>query len=330
MNYKQLSAGERETIFLGLAKGKSIRVIAEEVKRSHATVSREISRNKGPDGHYRPFVAQDESVKRKSLANSQNPRKDPRVLRYVKDKLELNWSPDQISGRMKLLEIPGLSVSNETIYRYIYDKENRNLSLWVYLRRCRPRRSSWHNRKPQKEHIPNRIFIDERPECVNSRLEYGHWETDLVMGTKVAKDAISVSVERKARYTLLSKVATASSEEKTAAIVNSMADLPSWLRKSMTFDNGSENAGHENIRSILRLATYFCHAYSSWERGTVENTNGLIRQYFPKKTSFADITQRDLNLVAQLLNDRPRKILGYETPYEVFFRELNGAVGFRT
>jgi len=329
MNYKQLSTEERETIFLCLEGGKSIRDAAKEIKRNHTTVSREVSRNKGPDGHYRPFVAQDESVKRKSQANSRNPRKDPRIMKHVEDKLSLNWSPDQISGRMKLLEIPGFSISKETIYQHVYNKDNKSLSLWVYLRRCKSRRSSWHERKPQKEMIQNRVFIGERPEYINNRLDYGHWETDLVIGARTAKDAISVTVERKARYTLLGKVATASSEEKTRATVSSMSNLPPWLRKSMTLDNGPENAGHENIGRMLKLAMYFCNPYSSWERGTVENTNGLLRQYFPKKTSFEGVTQRDLNLVAQLLNNRPRKILGYETPSEVFFRELNGAVRSR-
>lgn len=325
MGYSQLSESDRELIFLGREKGKSIRMIAKEIGRNPATVSRELNRNKDPDGLYKPSSAQMLSKERRILANSQNHRKDPRVLNYVREKLILNWSPEQTAGRMKL-DIPGFSISPETIYQYIYAKENRSLGLWVYLRRCRSRRSSWHERKPQKEKIPNRIFIDTRPRYVDQRLEYGHWETDLVLGTRTTRDAISVTVERRARYTILSKVKTASKEEKTRTTIESMGSLPPWLRRSITFDNGSENFGHEEIEKALRLSGFFCQPYSSWQIGTVENTNGLLRQYFPKRTSLADVTQRDLNLVATLLNDRPRKTLGYKTPYEVFSRELSVAV----
>ena len=322
----QLKDTEREKIYLYLNQGLSIRDIGKRIKRDHTVVSREIIRNKDPNGVYSPSRANEKAVERKSKANKANPLKNPYILRYVKSKLQDGWSPEEISGRIRI-DIPLFSVSTEAIYQYIYKPENKRMELWVYLRRRRPKRMKKGNRKVNREIIPNRVFIDERPEAVNNRENVGHWETDLMEGKRVTKDVVSVQVERKSRFLVLGKMPNKSSLEKVKVVVSRLEKLPPWMRKSITFDNGSENTKHEKIGKKLNSKTYFCHAYHPWEKGTVENTIGLMREYLPKKTSLSVITQRDLNLVAELLNSRPRKCLGFKTPYEVFYNELGGAFG---
>ncbi len=319
-----LTHGERENIFLYLNQGYSNREIGERIGRSHTTIGREIEKNKGPDGKYLPSLAQKKSLERKTLANKQNPLKNKRTLNYTKEKLQEGWSPEQISGRIGK-DVSGFSISHEAIYQYIYAKENKHLGLWVYLRRKQPARVEKEGRKSKREIIPNRTFIDERPNHVETRKEIGHWESDLMEGKKSDKPAVSVTTERKSRMTILSRVESKEAKAKAEATIRQMQKLPPGFRKSITFDNGSENARHEEMAEALNLKTYFTHPYHSWEKGTVENMIGLVREFFPKRESLEDITQRELNLAAQLLNNRPRKCLGFKTPYEVFYGELNGA-----
>lgn len=314
---------EREKIYLYLNQGLSLREIGRKIGRDHTVILREIERNKSPDGTYRPFESHRVSAERKCCANRRNPLKHPGIHRYVKDKLHEKWSPEQISGRIRI--DLGLSISHETIYQYIYRKENKKDELWVFLRRKRPRRMKKQGRKVRREFIPNRVFIDKRPECIESREHIGHWESDLMEGKRETKDVVSVTAERKSRMFVLGKMENKTSKEKADSLKESFEKLPPWMRKSITFDNGSENAKHERIANEFSIDTYFCHPYHSWEKGTVENIIGLIREYLPKKTSIEDVTQRDLNLIAYEINTRPRKVLGYSTPHEVFYRELSGA-----
>lgn len=323
MNKGHLQEKERELIFLYLNQGFSFRKIGKRIKRNHSVVLREIERNKDSRGRYSSFTAQKTALTRRTEANKKNPLKNSLILRYVKHKLFLNWSPEQISGRIKI--DLGLNVCHETIYQYIYRKENKNLSLWVHLRRACPKRIKKKDRKVKREFIPNRIFIDQRPEYINQRKTIGHWESDLMLGKRETKEVVSVEIERKTKYLLIKKLQNQTSEEKIYSLIQTLEKLPPWLRKSITFDNGSENAKHQRIQRKLNLDTYFCHPYSSWERGTVENTIGLLRQYFPKKHSLENITQKDLNFIAYMINNRPRKCLGFLTPAEVFEKALSGA-----
>ena len=321
-----LTIDEREKIYLHINKGLGPREIGRIISRDHGVVSRELERNKGPDGKYSPNIAEDLALKRRTEANTLNPRvKDEGIWDKVKKKLQEGWSPEQIAGRLKLKNNDQTVISPETIYQYIYREDNKNLKLWVHLRQNQPKRRKREGRKVKKEIVPNRIFIDERPAIINEREEIGHWESDLIIGKNDERDAISVNTERKTKFVVLSKLLNKTAKEKKEKTITSLGKLPPWLRKSITYDNGSENAKHEEINTALNLKSYFCYAYHSWEKGTVENTNGLLREYFPKRSSFQNLEQRDLNLVATILNNRPRKCLGYQTPYEVLSKELSGA-----
>jgi len=321
---RHLTQRDRELIYLYFNHGYSTRDIGKKISRDHSVVSREIKRNKSPNGKYYPFDAQKIAQMRKLDANKSNPLKDPLVLRYAKKKLQEGWSPEQIAGRIKL-DMPLFSISHEAIYQYIYKKENKVLTLWVFLRNKKQRRTSKSGRKTKKALIPNRVFIDERPGHIDYRAEVGHWESDLMEGKRSSKGAVSVTTERKSRFIILSKVRSKNSEDKANALIEGMSKLPPGARKSITFDNGSENTKHELAAKELNVNTYFCHPYHSWEKGTVENSIGFVREYLPKGINMEEISQRMANLVAMKLNERPRKCLGYLTPNEVFYKELSGA-----
>jgi IS30 family transposase len=246
------------------------------------------------------------------------------MFRYVREKLADGWSPEQIAGRIRK-DVPEFSISHETIYQYIYQPENRKRSLWVWLRRAAPRRRKKSGRRVHREIIPNRVLIDQRPAAIATRTEIGHWESDLMLGTRETTDAVSVTVERKTRYLLVRKLDNKTAQAKQESLMSDFANLPQRLCKSITVDNGTEHAHHQAISQALRLSIYFCHPYAAYERGTVENTIGLMRQYLPKKMSFAHLDQRELTIIAGLLNHRPRKCLEFLTPAEVFNQELGGA-----
>lgn len=317
---KHLTIGDREKIYLYLNLSYSKRKIAGMLNRNHTVILREIANNQDEYGNYLPHQAQIKADERKSNANRINATKDERIWRYVKDKLVCGWSPEQISNRIE--KDIGDYVCPETIYNYIYAKENKHLTLWVYLRRKKKRRSKKEGRRVQKEKLKNRVFLEERPKEANLRLKAGHWETDLMEGKRINKDCVSVTVDRKTRYVLLAKSKDKSSHEKKKTLIDQLTKFLPNFRRSITCDNGSEQALHEEIAQKLKLKIYFCHPYSSWEKGLVENTIGLIREYLPKKTSLEHITQRDLNLIANRLNSRPRKCLGFKTPKEAILKEL--------
>lgn len=301
-----------------------MRDIGKVINRDHSVISREIKRNKGSDDTYQPSQAHKTAEQRKHKANSVNPLKHGRILKYAKAKLQQGWSPEQIAGRIKL-DLPTFSISHEAIYQYIYRQENQDQTLWVFLRKKQTRRASKFGRKVNRLCIPNRVFIDERPKHIDQRKEIGHWESDLMEGRRSSKAAVSVTVERKSRFVILQKVQTKTASDKADALIESMSCLPSWHRKSITFDNGTENAKHQLAAKELGVKTYFCHPYHSWEKGGVENNIGFIREYIPKGSDMQRVTQRMINLVAMKLNERPRKCLGYLTPNEVFYKGLSGA-----
>lgn len=318
-NYRHITIEERETIFACLAQGKSFRDIGRLIGRSNKTVTNEVENN-GGRGKYKPSKAQRRyeenrfSAKRKKL-------EDMFLRDFVVTKLNRGWSPEQIAGRIKLLN-PSLLISHETIYKFIYSKDFKEFRYWEFLRRGHARRQKKHDRKslrfPQLR-IPHRTSISKRPTEAVERSRTGHWETDLMEGARKDAGAVTVTVDRKSGYVLLDMLKVKEAFLKAYSLIKSLKYLPA---RTVTFDNGTENFKHEIVESQRGCKTYFCAPYHAWEKGTVENTIGLIRSYVPKKTSLSSITTADLNTIARELNNRPRKRLGYLTPYEVMWKDL--------
>jgi len=316
-----LSLAEREEISRGIMAGNSIRFIASTLKRAPSTVSREIKRNGGQlqyranqadknawDLAHRPKVCK--LVKNRSLA------------RIVATKLQLEWSPEQIAGWLKYTfpDDEKNQVSHETIYRSLYIQARGALKkeLLQHLRRTRVMRRSRHHTQKTPDHgqITDAISISERPASVEDRAVPGHWEGDLIIGSKNSQ--IATLVERKTRYVLLAKVDGKDSKTVVDALIKQAHKLPRELYKSLTWDRGSEMAQHKRFTLATDIAVYFCDPSSPWQRGSNENTNRLLRQYFPKGTNLSEHSQAKLNAVARRLNERPRKTLDYETPAERF------------
>jgi IS30 family transposase len=233
---------------------------------------------------------------------------------YVCDRLRIGWSPEQIAGTLSK-DLPGQGISYEAIYQYLYKEQP---ALIAYLSRSHKKRwKRGHSRKHKKSHIPNRVSIQHRPGSIDQRLHWGHWESDTVV-SRQGTAALLVLVERKSRFTVMEKLAQKTARETKTSIVNSLQLFPQQVRCSITYDNGSENTEHESVNRLLVITSYFCNPYHSWEKATVENTIGLIRCFFPMKTNFDQLTDRDIRCVEILLNKRPRKCLNYQTPLEVF------------
>jgi len=305
MTYTHLTREERYQIYALKKAGHKQYEIAELLERSKSTISRELARNIGGRG-YRPKQAQCMAEERRAM----NARTiDEETWQFVCARLREEWSPDQIS---KYAEI-----SIETVYQRVYADKRAGGLLWKNLR-CQKLRKKRYGKAERRGIIPNRLSIEDRPAIVETRSRIGDWEADTVIG-KNHRQAIVSIVERKSGFTLIRKV-----ERKTAqAVSQAMIGLLKPHRKkvhTITSDNGKEFAGHEEIASKLKADFYFAHPYSSWERGTNENTNGLIRQYFPKNRDFTTITQQEIDMAMERLNSRPRKRLGYQTPSQVFFK----------
>jgi transposase, IS30 family len=320
--FKHLDMEERETIGLMLAQGKSLREIGKVIGRNHTTVSREIEINAPPirKGYYRAHKAQKRAVIR-NIESHKRPRLKSRQIReYVAERLRRGWSPEQITGRLKIGH-SSLSISHEAIYQYVYEE---NTELIKYL--ARSHRKRWprgHSHKHRKAHIPERTPITERPPEVEMRECAGHWEGDTVVSKK-SLAALQVLVERKTRIVRLTKMKRKTSAIMSRGIIRRLGCLPKRLRMTLTYDNGSENSDHLKVNRTLGMRSYFCAPYHSWEKGTVENSIGLIRRYFPKKTDFASISPTQVTIVENALNDRPRKCLQYLTPREAFSGAIAG------
>lgn len=328
--YIQITQSERDRILLYLASDKSFREIGRLLDRHHTNIKREIERNsfevvegKEIKVEYLPSKASELAFIRKSKSKASN-LSDPAVKSYVTSKLNRHWSPEEIAGRLKEFA-PNCYVSYETIYKFIYAKENKELRLWEFLRKSHTKRQPLFSRKQQRVkrlQIPNKTSIADRSKEANLRSEIGHMESDLMEGSRSSKDVISVTTDRKTRYVILDKLKTKESKPRIKVLNDRLERLPSVLKRSITFDNGSENFYHEELTKQNNIKTYFCNAYHSWEKGTVENTIGLIRQYIPKKTDLSKVNQADLNAIALELNNRPRKCLGFYTPEEIMYKEV--------
>ncbi len=317
-SYKHLSQDEREIIANLLSEGSSLGDIAKVVGRDKSTISRELKRNSPPERRrYVPCRAHARSCERKTKANTHERLKNDLVRQYVKDGLDQGWSPEQISGRIQI-DHPGQTINHEAIYQYVYHPQNPDrLEMIQLLRRAhKKRKNKGIGRKVRKTKIPNRIPIDARPKSVESRRHSGHWEGDSLISRK-SKVALNTLVERKSRIVLITKLPRKGAAETNKAIISRLKKLPAKGRQTLTLDNGTENAKHEQLSARLGIKCYFAHPYASWERGTNENINGLIRWYLPKGTDFRKITPEQIARIEHLLNSRPRKCLGYKTPSEV-------------
>jgi IS30 family transposase len=313
MNYTQLTREQRYQIYALKRAGQNQTQIAQVVGCHKSTISRELRRNVGLKG-YRPYQADELAYDRQCAAY--RARIAWETWQEVERLLRQDWSPEQIAGRLKLEKQP--TVSHECIYLYIYAEKRRGGTLHQHLRSQKKQRKRYSG-GIRRGQIPNRTSIDKRPKIVASKSRFGDWEVDTIVGAR-HKGGILSAVERKSKLTRLRKLATKAAAEMKDNAIQLLAPLAAKVH-TITVDNGKEFCDHELIAAGLQARVYFAHPYASWERGLNENTNGLVRQYFPKKYVFARISDQDLQLVEDLLNNRPRKTLGYWTPNEVFFKQ---------
>jgi IS30 family transposase len=311
-NYNHLSEEERNKIFILVNRKKSIREIAESLGRNPSSISREIKKNHGKK-RYRSHKAHDRAIE-KHHSSHKHTRLKSNVLRVEVEKmLYAGWSPEIISGRIKKESILP-RISPEAIYQWIYSDATYLIGCLVRSHPARwPKGKSKNGRRIR---IPDRISITERPSYINERKEPGHWETDLIVGS--GRAAVQVSVERKSRITKLKKISRKTADASRSALHSVLYALPKHLRKSITYDNGMENMEHTILNEQINTCSYFCQPYHSWEKGAVENTNGLIRRFLPKKTNFDTISDTNIQKVETWLNNRPRKCLDFNTPTESF------------
>lgn len=320
--YHQLSATERDLIALYKGQGLSVNEIAKKLGRHSSSISRELKRNRFKGKYYVAIAAQNKTVVRKSKVNS-HPKIASRkwLERYIRLKLQSGWSPQQIAGRLKLKS--GKSqVCHETIYNYVYQEENLKEDLRQFLSRHHKKRRKWSGRRVHRGQIERRVSIHDRPEVINQRKKFGHWEDDTVEG-RGHKDGLHTTVERFSRLYLARKISRIASEETITVQKQIFSKLPAASRLSVTHDNGRENHLHYQLTDELGIKTYFADPYSSWQRGSNENANGILRRYFPKGTDFSTISQSEINAVVWEINSKPRKCLGYNTAQEVFDYQLN-------
>lgn len=316
----KISSQERDTIAILFASGASLRLIAKQLNRSVSSVSDEVKRN-SVHGEYKAIEAQELSQQRNRKSRRTNPLKNPTIYRYVYDKLRCGWSPEQIAGRLKRNNHGKTVICHETIYQYIYSQEGKEKHLHEYLVRQHRKRKPWYGRCLYRRGIANRISIRERPEEVNNRSAFGHWETDVVEG-KAHSGGIQSMLERKTRLYLAKLLINIDSEYGWKAQAAMLGDLPFWARQSVTLDNGKENYNHEKLTRDYGIKTYFCDPHCAWQKGSNENHNGILRRYIPKKTDLTKITQWELDSIIEEINNKPRKCLNYETPIEAFKKEL--------
>lgn len=322
--YRQLEAHERDCLAVWKGAGRSNKEIARRLKRSVSTIGRELKRNGLSGGAYVSIRAQIRRDRRQVSAKRRHPLKSQEVYSYALEKLRSGWSPEQISGRLRLEQ--GRSViCPETIYQFIYREQHKEKRLWEYLPRKQKTRQKHYGRSVQKARIPQRVSINERPDIINRRQEFGHWEGDTVEGRRSEKDGIHTEVERVTKFFLARKVDRIASPETIRSQYRMFQHLPEIARQSTTLDNGREQHRHLALR-FLKMRTYFADPYASWQRGTNENSNGLLRRYLPKQTSFKELSQQELDDMVLEMNNRPRKCLGYNTPREEFERLSGVAV----
>lgn len=315
--HKKLTLEERTKIQTGLSKGKSKADIARRINRSKSTITRELVcwGNKDYDAQLAHWLAEEKrhNYKKKKLDSNDE------LLKFVTDSLRNNLSPEQISNRLKK-DYPNnyqMNISHESIYKYIYifPKGGLRKELISYLRQQKKKRYNKRGSLKRTIRIPDRICIDQRPAEVDDRVIPGHWESDLIIG-KDKKSAIGTIVERTTRFVIIVPLKNRTAPYVRKAFARELNKFPEHLRLTMTHDNGLEMADHKTLTKKTNIQVFFAHPYSSWERGTNENTNGLIRQYFPKDTDFNKVSTYTIKKAQNQLNIRPRKVIDWATPNE--------------
>jgi IS30 family transposase len=317
--YSHLSFYEREQIFVYKRQGKSQSEMARLLNRHPSTISREINRNSQPHEMMRGYVGlfAHRQAKDRKIKAGQRPRlKDDNIRAYVKQQMKIGWTPEIIAHYVKKI-FKGLSISHEAIYQYIYHDWPEGVE---YLPRKHTKRlGKGYKHSRNRCPIPNRIDIKKRSKKINERKVFGHWESDTLESDQ-SKVVINVIKERKSRLVKMTRLETKKADLTKQSIIDRLRILPNKARQSITYDNGSENYYHEQVNELLKTKSYFCQPYHSWEKGAVEQINGLIRRFIPKKTDLAKFSQEQLDQIENLLNHRPRKCLGYKTPLEVFLK----------
>jgi IS30 family transposase len=315
--YNQITVEERYHIYAYKKAGFCPADIAQMLRRHKSAIYRELNRNKGERG-YRPKQAQEKASRRRHAA-CKAVKLTPELISLVDAKIQEDWSPEQISGW--LVNEHSLTISHERIYQYIWSNKRKGGDLYTHLRRQGKKYHKRSNAKTSRGQIKNRVSIDERPSIVDSKARVGDWEIDTVIG-KGHQGILVTLVERKTLYTLAAQVDSKHAEPVTQAAINLLTPFLGRVH-TITADNGKEFAWHEKIAEQLKTKVYFAHPYHSWERGLNENTNGLLRQYFPKGTNLKYVKQKEVDAVVFKLNNRPRKTLGFETPAEMIGRSLS-------
>jgi transposase, IS30 family len=333
-HYTHFSLEEREIIWDLISKWVKSFNIAKQLWRSASSITREIARNsvifpksknnlqvkQKEDYVYRPGRADTKYHSRHGQTSWRPPLKNPRVFKYVVSKLksEEKWSPDIIAWMIRIdyPDDPTMRICKETIYSFAYTKKWKELRLKDYFLRSRSKRRKYSGRKTKRSLIPNRIDISERPEEIEDRNTIGHWEWDSIVWIGI-KSALHTELERKSRFLMVKKIPRKTAECTKKAMIELFNSLPLFLRKTSTLDNWCEFTRHSEFTEVLKMPIYFARPYHSWERGSNENANGMIRRYFPKKTDFDKITDKQIQAVVDKINNRPRKILWYKSSYQI-------------
>lgn len=327
-SFVQLSMDERRIIARMHERKISQAEIARALRRDRSTICRELRRNFWHDRDV-PIAEGYWHVTAHGMASDRRRKyrkllRDPQLCAAVIDRLKDGWSPEQISGRLGLISGSSARLSHETIYQYVYSREGQDQQLARHLPERRRKRRPRHARKPRSLVFPVECAIRNRPDAINSRNEFGHWEADLMIFRKEHGSAnVATVVERKSRYTVLFRNNDRRSKPIMNQLINHLAPLPAHARQSLTFDRGLEFVSWRELQKGMGTAAWFCDPQAPWQKGTAENTNKRVRRYLPGTTDLAFVSQRDLFQLTRHINDQPRKCLGYKTPKEVFMANLH-------
>jgi transposase, IS30 family len=329
MPYHHFTTIERYKIAHMAIAGFSLREIGRRIGRHHTSISREIARNRptyADDAVYQYGAGEFYAKERRHKARHRR-RQHERLLNYVMTRLREDWSPEAISGRLKVdfPEDDTMRISSEIIYCWIYKDSRNKGDLHHHLRRRHKYRRRQKRYGTGRRFIPGRIRIHERPPIVTERIRFGDWEGDTMEGGK-GSGGLMTHVERKSRYLIAARLPDKKAISMSSESIRHFRKVPKPLRVTLTVDNGTEFSQFKDIEKKTGLAVYFADPYAAWQRGTNENTNGLLRFYFPKGSDFRQISEKEVALVVKKLNNRPRKCLNYQTPYEVYRQALGGAL----
>jgi IS30 family transposase len=312
--YKHLSIRERQRFYAFLDMGLSITEIARKISRNRSTLYREIKRNQ-EQGRYLPVVAHKKAQQRISYGRSSKIASHKALHEYILRGLKKGWSPEQISGRMKVKRL-AYYACHETIYRYIYKSNNKQ--LYHYLTYKKPKRRRRYSRKQQRCRFGDLRLIGQRPEVVNTRATFGHWEGDTIEFSGTKEKVVTTLVERKSRMLYLIKNDRKYSRGVMDKIKKKFEKMPNKMFKTITFDQGTEFADCRYLEQQIKCSVYYCETHSPWQKGSNENMNGRLRWYLPRETSIDKITQEELDKLAEQMNLRPRKCIGFKYPKELF------------